>query len=233
MTGPVIFTRHGVARGLRDSTPMLLGLIPFGLVAGVSGQAAGLSLAEMMLMSAFVYAGSAQLVALSIWSHPPPLLAVTVAALVVNLRLALMGPVLSPWLDRLSGLRLWGSLFMMSDQNWAMSVKEMEAGGRDAGFLLGSGLGMWGIWFSSSTAGHLLGAAVRPPPGHPLFFAAVAVFVAMLAGMWRGEVDLLPWLVAASVSSVAAMLMPGTFWYIVIGALAGSVTGGLRDRRRR
>jgi predicted branched-subunit amino acid permease len=156
-----------------------------------------------------------------------------VAALVVNLRLVLMGPVLSPWLDRLSGWRLWGSLFLMSDQNWALSVKDMNSGGRDAAYLFGSGLSLWTIWTVTTAAGHVLGGAIRPPPGHPLFFAALAVFVAMLAGMWRGRGDVLPWLVAAAASVAASRLMPGTFWYIVIGALAGSLVGGLRDARRK
>jgi predicted branched-subunit amino acid permease len=152
--------------------------------------------------------------------------------LVVNLRLALMGPVLAPWLDRLRGWRLWGSLFVMTDQTWALSVAEMNEGGRDAAFMFGSGAAMWLVWVVSTAAGYVLGASVRPPPGHPLFFAALAVFVAMLAGMWRGRQDLLPWLVAAAVSSATALLLPGTFWYIVVGAIAGSVTGGLRDMRR-
>ncbi len=230
MTEPISFTRKGAWRGAVRCIPLIISIIPFGLVAGVTSQGAGLSLLEAMIMSAGVYAGASQLVALSIWSHPPPLLATALAAFVVNLRLALMGPVLAPWLDRLRGWRLWGSLFFMADQNWALSVTEMTTGGRDAGFLLGSGLSMWLVWVLSTGAGHLLGASMRPPPGHPLFFAVLAVFVSMLAGMWRGGKDVLPWLVAAASSSIASFLMPGTFWYIIIGAFAGTLTGGLRDR---
>ena len=231
MTGPVVFTLAGVLRGARKGAPILAGLVPFAIVTGVTSQGAGLTLAEATLMSAFVYAGASQLVALAVWANPPPLLAVTFAAFVVNLRLALMGPVLSPWLDRLRGWQLWGSLFMMTDQSWAMSVAEMNKGGRDAGFLFGTGFSMWIMWVMGTAAGFLVGAQLRPPPGHPLFFAALAAFVAMLAGMWRGRSDLLPWLVAAAVSVLTARLLPGTFWYIVVGALAGSITGALRDMR--
>ena len=231
MTGPVVFTLAGVLRGARKGAPILAGLVPFAIVTGVTSQGAGLTLAEATLMSAFVYAGASQLVALAVWAHPPPLLAVTFAAFVVNLRLALMGPVLSPRLDRLRGWQLWGSLFMMTDQSWAMSVAEMNKGGRDAGFLFGTGFSMWIMWVMGTAAGFLVGAQLRPPPGHPLFFAALAAFVAMLAGMWRGRSDLLPWLVAAAVSILTARLLPGTFWYIVVGALAGSITGALRDMR--
>jgi predicted branched-subunit amino acid permease len=166
------------------------------------------------------------------WTHPPDLVTVTLAAFVVNLRLALMGPVLAPWLSQVTGWRLWGGLFMVSDQNWALSVREMNNGGRDVGYLMGGGIAMWSSWTASTVVGQLVGAFVRPAPGHPLFFAALAAFVCMLTGMWRGRGDLVPWAVATCVSIGVAQLLPGTFWYIVAGALAGSITGGLRDVRR-
>lgn len=229
--GPA-FSRAGIVRGVRDCVPVLIGTTPFGLVCGIASQGAGLSMLEAGLMSAFCYAGSAQLVALASWGVPAPVIGASVTAFAVNLRLALMGPVLSPWLDRLRGWRLWGSLFVMADQNWAMAVKDMNRGGTDAGYLFGSGAAMWLLWVAATVAGFALGEVLRPVPGHPLFFAALAVFVAMLVTMWRGVPDMLPWSIAAVVSIVVARLIPGGSWYIVAGALAGSIAGGLRDHLR-
>ena len=225
----MVFTRAGMRRGAIETLPMMPGLMPFAVVVGISGQSVGMSPLEVGLMSAFVYAGASQLVALAIWTNPPDLIAVTLAALVVNLRLALMGPVLSPWLNPLRGWAVWGGLFVMADQNWAMAVRDMNRGGRDAGYLMGSGLMMWSGWVVASVIGQMVGAELRPAPGHPLFFAALAVFVCMLTGMWRGLGDFVPWVIAAVVSVTVAQLLPGTFWYIVAGALAGSIVAGLRD----
>ena len=227
------FSRAAVLAGMRASLPVQAAVVPFGVVVGVVSQGHGLSLLEAVLMSGIVYAGSAQLLALDHWGAPAPVLAATVATFVINLRLALMGPVLSPWLDRVRGWRLWGSLFVMADQNWAMSVAEMGAGRWDAGFLFGSGALMWALWAASTAAGHVLGATVAPGPGNPLFFAALAVFVGLLVTMWRGRADALPWLVAAVVASGVARLLPGTSWHIVAGALAGSAAGVARDRLAR
>ncbi len=231
-TRAVVFTTAGLRAGIRGCLPLLVGVTPFGLVCGIVAQGAGLSRLEAVLMSALCYAGSAQLVALAGWTHPAPVLAASFAALVVNLRLALMGPVLSPWLDRLCGWRLWGSLFVMADQNWAQALTDMNAGGRDAAVLFGSGLIMWAWWVVTTAIGYALGSALRPPPGHPVFFAALAVFISMLVPMWRGRSDVAPWGVAAVVAVLAARLLPGS-WYIIAGALAGSLVGALRDRRRR
>jgi predicted branched-subunit amino acid permease len=233
MSSPVVFTRAGLLRGARECLPLLVGVTPFGIVCGIAAQRAGLSALESAIMSATVYAGSAQLVALGNWGHPAPVIAATLAAFAINLRLALMGPVLNPWLDRLRGWRLWGSLFVMADQNWAQALSTMNSGGRDAAVLMGSGLVMWAWWIVTSSIGHAMGAALHLPAGHPLFFAALAVFIAMLANMWRGRSDLLPWVVAAVVAACVAWALPGTAWYIVAGALAGSITGGVRDHLRR
>lgn len=224
------FSLAAVRAGVADCVPLMVGMVPFGLVVGIVAQGAGLTLAEAVLMSGLVYAGSAQLVALSGWGVPAPVLAAGLAAFVVNLRMALMGPVLAPWLDRLRGWRLWGSLFLMADQNWAMSVRRMQAGEWDAGYLFGTGVVLWVAWVATTLAGWLLGGAFRPPPGHPVFFAALAVFVAMLVSMWRGRSDVLPWLVAAAVAWGVSRMFPGTFWHIVAGALAGAAAGTARDR---
>ena len=227
MTG---FSIAALRLGARRSVPMLAGLVPFGLVAGVLAQEQGLSLAEAGLMSALVYAGSAQLLALGHWGVPAPVLAASIAAFVINLRLALMGPVLTPWLDRVRGWRLWGSLFLMVDQNWALSVDHMRRGEGDAGFLFGSGVVIWATWVVTTMDGHVLGSIVRPSPGHPLFFAALAVFVALLVPMWRGRSDVVPWAVAAAVAVLTARMLPGS-WYILLGALGGGLAGIVQDRR--
>jgi len=224
------FSRAALRAGAIATLPIQAGLLPFGLVVGVQSQAHGLSLLEAGLMSFFVYAGSAQLLALEHWGPAAPIVGATIAAFVVNLRLALMGPLLAPWLDRVRGWRLWGGLFVMADQNWAISLAEQKAGRWDAGFLFGSGVMMWVSWLMATLVGHSAGAVLQLPPGHPLFFTALAVFVAVLVPMWSGRRLLLPWSVAAVVSVLVYRLAPGTSWYIVAGALSGACAGVWRDR---
>jgi 4-azaleucine resistance transporter AzlC len=231
--GGVVFTAAGIRRGARRALPLVAGLLPFGLVAGVMSQAHGLSWLEGLLMAGLVFAGSGQVLALSTWSQDAPALTATVACLVVNLRMMLMGPSLAGWLDRLRGWRVWGSLFFMADHNWALSITDLRSGGQDAGFLLGSGLALWSMWVLGCVLGFSLGGLLQPAPGHPLFFVVLAVFIALLVTLWRGRPDALPWAVAAAVAVLVQRLLPGGTWYIVAGALSGSLAGMLRDRRVR
>jgi len=228
----VIFTRDGVLRGARITLPLWIGMLPFGIVIGVLADAKGLSLAETVLMSAIVYAGAAQLVALELWADPVPIGAVVVATLVVNSRMAPMGAALAGWLDRLRGIRLWGTLWTLVDHSFALSIQEQRRGGRDAGYLLGIGATLWVAWVLTTAVGYLASSAVRLPPGHPLYFASVAAFLSILVGLWRGvRVDLLPWIVAGLVALAAHRAALPVPVPLLAGTFAGAALGAWRELR--
>ena len=229
---PASFTRAGFRRGALAALGLTLGLAPFGLVVGMAADAKGLSLLETLLMSGLVFAGTSQLVALQLWSDPAPVLAATLACFVINLRLAPMGAALAPALDRLSGLRLWGTLAVLVDNSFALMVAEIRSGRRDAAFLLGASIAMWGVWMVTTLIGHAFGAAVRLPPDHPVFFASVAALMSILVPLWRGRSDLFPWCVAGVLALAAQAIGLGPPWPVLAGALGGAAAGAAWDRRR-
>jgi predicted branched-subunit amino acid permease len=228
----VVFTRNGFWRGLRMAGSIAPAMLPFGLVVGVIADARGLSTLETALMSALVFAGTSQLVALELWAEPAPILAATLAAFVINLRLAPMGAALAPWLDRLRGVRLWGTLATLVDNSFAMAIADQRAGGRDAALLLGVGVGLWVFWVASTVVGHLFAALIRLPPGHPVFFASLATMVALIVPLWRGRADLWPWVVAGLVALGVHQAGLGQPWPVLGGALAGAALGAWRETRR-
>ncbi len=223
----VTFTRAGALSGARQCLPFLLSDLAYGLVFGVLARQAGLRLAEVMLMSGLVVSGSAQLVVLGLWVAPLPVLAIALTTLIVNARYLVMGAALHPWLSRLSALKMYGVIFFLSDENWALAMREVALGRLDGAFLLGSGLLLTMAWVSSTAVGYLIGGAVPNLTQWGLDFAFVAVFIALLAGMWKGKSDLLPWLAAAVVAVAASFWLPGK-WYILLGGLTGSLVGALR-----
>jgi len=228
----VVFTRVGLRRGNRAAIPLLIGLMPFALVVGVVSQGKGLSLLETLLMSALVYAGSSQLLALELWADPAPILAACLAAFAVNIRMAPMGAALAPWMDKLRGWRLWGTLGTIVDHSFALGVADIRSGGKDAGYLMGIGVVLWTAWILLVGVGHVMGGLVRLPPGHPLFFAATATFVALLVTLWRGLArDLWPWATAALVAVAALRLGLPQPVPLLAGALSGAALAAWRERR--
>ena len=61
--------------GLVAIVPATLAVIPFALIFGAAAAQKGLSPLELGLMSALVFAGGSQFVAVDLWSDPAPWLA--------------------------------------------------------------------------------------------------------------------------------------------------------------
>jgi predicted branched-subunit amino acid permease len=232
MTTTIVFTGAALRRGMWRALPLVAGLSPFGFVTGLITERHGLTLLDCMLMNGLVYAGASQLVALANWTHPAPILAAAFAAFVVNMRFALMGPALAPWLAGLSVGKRYAALSILVDHPWALSVTDMRKGGRDVALFVGLSIPLWFGWLISTTVGFLCASTLDLPPHHPLFFGALAAFIALLVPLWRGLSDALPWAVAGIIAILVAQILPHTSWYIVAGALSGCLAGALRDGRR-
>ena len=196
--------------------------VAFGLAFGVLARRAGLSVGEVSLMSASVFTGSGQVVAIGLWATPIPVVPIVATTLLIGLRHILMGLTLQPWYSRLPGWQAYASYFLLTDESWALTTVEFEREEADGGFLVGAGLLLFALWVSSTTIGRLAGSAIRDPSAWGLDFALVAAFIGLLASLARGTSTLLPWAAAASVAVVAERWLPGT-WYVLLGALAGSI----------
>ena len=107
--------------GTRTIAPILVAAVPIGLVFGAVAASKGLSPLETTLMSAMVFAGGSQFVAMDIWTHPASWTALGFAALLVNIRHVLMGASLGRKLQAFSPLQKYVGVLVMADENWAMS----------------------------------------------------------------------------------------------------------------
>ena len=218
----VTFSWAGFRDGYRECVPIALGVAGYGVVFGVLARQAGLSVAEATLMSATVLAGAAQLVAVELWRWPVPAATLLVTTTVVNLRYLLMGASLRPWFRHLSPARAYGSVFFTADENWALTMRELEAGSRQGAFLLGSGVAIWTFWVAATVVGATAGGVVGDPARYGLDFVLAAIFLTLAVDLWDGRSDLLPWAAAGGVAVLAAGALPGK-WYILLGGLAGSL----------
>ena len=220
--------------GVRACIPVAISVAAYGVVWGVLAKQAGLSLFEVVLMSGLVFAGSAQFVALDLWTATPatlPIGPLILAALIVNLRYLLLTATLRPLFKPNEMRRGTVMMWLVTDENWAMTVGEMAKGRGTPAFLLGGGVLAWCCWMAATVTGRLLGSVIDDPTRYGLDFAFTATFLALLLGMWKGRGDLIPWLVAALAAIASARLIEGS-WYILIGGIAGSLAGAIAERLR-
>lgn len=231
MRPPPQFTAKGFRAGIADSAMLAAGSVVYGLIFGALAAQAGIDLVVAGAMSALVYAGGAQVACLQLWTAPLPIVAVLVTTLAVNARYVLLSAALRPWLARGGTARVYGSLFTLSDGGWALSIRRWQAGPVDTAYLLGTGLAQYPLWLGATLVGHVLGNRIGAPERWGLDFFVPAFFAAMAAGLWRQRRDLAPVLVAGAVAFVAVRLLPG-HWGMLIGALAGSLTGAFTHARK-
>ena len=213
--------------GARMFVPVAISVAAYGLVWGVLAKHAGLSVGEVLLMSALVFAGASQFVALDLWAPGAlPVGAIVLATMIINLRLMLMTATLRPLVAHLPPWRAALSMGLVADENWAMTMGEVARGRGTLAYLLGSGVLCYLAWLVATLSGRLLGSAIDDPSRYGLDFAFTATFLALLFGMWKGKADVVPWTLAALAAIATARLVPGN-WHIIVGGLAGSLAGAI------
>ena len=85
------FTWRGVVDGAREGILISPTLIAFGVAVGVLAASKGLTVIEIALMSAWVYAGGAQMATLQVWAEPLPILALMLTVINFVLLFCLLG----------------------------------------------------------------------------------------------------------------------------------------------
>jgi len=223
----VSFTFEGARAGFLITLPVALGVAGYGIAFGLLANQAGLTLVEATLMSATVVAGASQIVAVELWANPIPVATIILTTFAINLRYSLMGAALQPWFRHLSAKQAYGSLFVMADENWALTLRDLKNGTGRGAFLLGSGVAIWVAWVSSTMVGVLAGDAVDDPSAYGVDFILVVVFVAIAVELWEGNSSVVPWSVALATALVSSQLLPGQ-WYILIGGIAAGLVEVLR-----
>ncbi|MPZ11645.1 MAG: branched-chain amino acid ABC transporter permease [Kiloniellaceae bacterium] len=227
MTTSLTFRRGEFAAGAFTILPLLVAVVPFGLLLGTLAAQKGLSPLETALMSATVFAGASQFVAVEIWTTPVAVVLLTATALMVNLRHVLMGAALAPGIRSWPAGATYGGLFFLADEIWAFALKRSAGQPLTPAYYFGLSLPLYLGWISTTTLGAIFGSVLQDPARYGLDFAFTAVFLTLLVSLWKGKRSLYPWLAAALVAVAAHQLLPGV-WYIALGGLAGTLAGAFQ-----
>jgi 4-azaleucine resistance transporter AzlC len=218
--------------GIRTIAPIIVAAMPIGLVFGAVAASKGLSPLEAMLMSAMVFAGGSQFVAMDIWTHPASWTALGFAALLVNIRHVLMGASLGRKLQAFSAPQKYIGVLVMADENWAMSEARAQKTRLTPAFYAGLAVPFYLNWVACSLIGALLGAFLGDPAAIGLDFAFPAVFVVLVVGFWKGRATGMVLIASALAAILVHRYVPGA-WYIAAGAAAGLTAALLNGRFRR
>jgi predicted branched-subunit amino acid permease len=208
--------------------PLLLGLLPFGLVVGAR-VADGDVVSARWLSTALIMGGSAQLTVLELLDRGAPIGLVVASGLLVNARLVAYSASLAPeWASASARFRALAAASVIDPTWWIAQRRRGEPGGVRARRLhyTVAGTTLCVGWLVIVTAGAFLGAAGG--------FRSADVVVplclfALVAPRLAGRAERLPMVVAGFVGWLAADLSAGLG--VALAAGAAVAIGGLRDRK--
>ncbi|MEI2383768.1 AzlC family ABC transporter permease [Breoghania sp. JC706] len=212
--------------GIVKATPIILATAPFGLLLGAIAAQKGLSLLEIGLMSTLVFAGSAQFIAIDLWSEPAPWLALGFSALLINLRHVLMGASISPKLGLFPPALKPFAMYFLVDELWALAEARAARAPLTPAFYFGMGLVFIVGWNTWSLLGGVVGPVLGDPAAIGFDFAFTALFIVLIMSFWKGATTGAVLLASAGTAAFVHAHVEGA-WYILAGAFAGMIAAAL------
>ena len=215
--------RSDFRAGVRVAAPIVLGVFPFGMVAGAAAVSVGVPTLHAVAMSVVIFAGASQLAAVELIGRNAPAAVVVLTVLVVNLRLVMYSASIAPYFARQSARWKAALSYLLTDQAYAVSVIEFEHEPETSRrwYYLGVALPMWVAWQVATVVGVAVGAGV--PDGWHLEFAVPLVFLAVLFPAVTDRATA----VAAGVGGATAVAASGLPYNLglITAAVAGIAAG--------
>jgi len=222
-------------RGARDCLPLVVGGIPFGIIFGALAVGNGFSVPATLAMSLFVFAGSAQFIALGLVAAQVSLPVILLTTLVVNLRHLLYGATLAPRMRDIPEWQKALGAFWLTDESFAVMALRLKDEPADSGlsgpelseYYFGSAAVMYADWQLSTLAGALFGNFMPGVSSWGLDFAMPVTFIGIMAPYLKRLPMATAVLVAGAVS-ILAFALPSKLG-LLAAALAGILAGTLAE----
>ena len=216
-------------KGVIDVSPLMIPVIPFGLIFGILSIDIGFSPLATMGMSLIIFGGASQIVLLQLFSGGASSLVIISSVGAVNSRHLLYGAVVS---EHLSDLKLvWKIIisYFLIDQAFARSNEYLKKSNEKNKYfhLIGGGATCWVIWQSTTLLGIILGAAIPEKLG--LSFAVPLTFIAILVNDFRKVFNVIVIIVSGLVATLGFNYIPYKA-YVIVAALTGLITAMILTR---
>jgi 4-azaleucine resistance transporter AzlC len=212
--------------GAKDTFPLIVGAIPFGIIFGALAAASGLSFVATAAMSAFVFAGSAQFIAVGLVAAGTGWPFIVLTTFVVNLRHALYSATLAPYIKHLSQRWQVPLAFWLTDETFVVAAQRYnraDPSPHKHWYYLGSAVFMYLNWQVCTWLGLTAGQLIPNAAAWGLDFAMPVTFIGMVVPYLKNK-PMLATVVVSGLVAVLAYPMPNKLG-LILAAVAGIVAG--------
>ena len=193
---------ENLLKGFYDVSPLLLPVVPFGIIFGAIGIELGFGPYITYATSIIIFSGASQIVFFQLLSNGTSSLIAITSSSVVSTRHLLYGAVVAQYLSKLSLIWKIFLSYLLTDQAFAVSQEFFKKNSNDEYkhyHLLGAGLTLWIVWQLTTVIGILLGSIVPEELG--LSFTIPLTFLALLINYFR-KIDHLIVIFLSGLSSI-------------------------------
>lgn len=221
--------------GARDILPLVVGAIPFGIIFGTLAIASGVSVWGAIALSAFVFAGSSQFIAIGMVAVGTTWFLVVLTTFVVNLRHLLYSMSLLPYVKSMPQRWKIPMALLLTDETFAVTIRRYETANgspRAHWYYLGAAITMYVNWQFCTWIGIAVGQRIPNAAAWGLDFAMSATFIGMIIPYLHPFRKHRPTWVAVTVAALLALLtysLPHKIG-LMIAAIAG-ITAGVWSER--
>jgi predicted branched-subunit amino acid permease len=207
--------------GARASLPIIVAVLPFGLLFGAIAVDNGLTVFEATLMSGAVFGGASQMVGIELFGQKVAPWLIVLSIFAVNFRHVLYSAAFGRRIAAWPMLSKAIGFFLLTDPQFAEAEARAEKGQRVSfAWYMGMGGPIWLVWVAEAAIGAYFGKFVADPKAFGLDFLLPIYFLGLVMSFRKRPL----WLPVVAVSAVASMLsyrFVGSPWHVTIGALAG------------
>ena len=211
-------------RGMLASVPIVMGYLPVGFAYGVLAQKAGLTLFATILMSLVVFAGSAQLIAVGLFSSGLSPFSIIFTTLIVNLRHLLFSAAIFPHLAEWRKKHLAFFAYELTDETFALHSARFKIHGVKQNEVFAINLTAHTAWIIGGGLGAVMGRMVSEIEPLGLDFVLPAMFIALLVMQIKEKSHFWAALIGGS-TSVALLLLGLQQWHVIIATIIGATFG--------
>lgn len=210
--------------GIKAGVPVIIGFVSVAMAFAIMAIQSGLYKWQAVMMSAMVFAGASQMIAVTMFAQQTGIMVIILATFIINLRHLIMSTcVMNRMKDVPLPMRLLAS-FGVTDESFALFTTTEEKKASIFYFL-----GMITVTYSSWVLGTGLGCvAMQFLPdlvSKSLNITLYAMFIGLLAPNMKGNLRLVLVVLLTAVISFILRLFLDSAWTIICATLLGAVIG--------
>lgn len=218
--------RSDMRDGLRDVSPVLGAVVPFAAVFGAVAAESGLSMADILLASATIYAGASQFVMIDLMGQDVPIWSIVLAVFALNFRHVLYSASLGRHMEAFGFWQKVLAFHLLVDPQFAASEIRASQTRLRPIYYFSYAAAIYSVWMAANLLGIIFGSLIENPEAWGMDFLLPMYFMGLIMG-FHTRSHFLIILVVSAVASIIVHQTLGSPWHITLGGGVGMIVAAV------